>query len=51
MNSTEKNEPEMIENFAFQQKILHRRAFLRYSGYAGAAVAATSLLTLGACIT
>ncbi len=31
------------------QKVLHRRAFLRYTGYAGTAIAAGSLITLASC--
>lgn len=48
MKFTEKNEPaEVQEHLGPMQKTLRRRDFLRYSGYAGVAVAGASLLTIG----
>lgn len=50
MRSTEKNETaEVSGNLGLQQKTLHRRDFLRYSGYAGVAVAGASLITIASC--
>jgi hypothetical protein len=48
MNLPEKNGLENVDVLAFQ-KALHRRDFLRYTGYAGTAVAAGSILGLAAC--
>ncbi|MEO6037260.1 MAG: ferritin-like domain-containing protein [Saprospiraceae bacterium] len=48
MKVPEKNGLENVDVLAFQ-KALHRRDFLRYSGYAGTALAAGSLLGLAAC--
>ncbi len=48
MKVPEKNGLETYDALEFQ-KVLHRRAFLRYTGYAGTAIAAGSLITLGSC--
>ena len=49
MKVPEKNGLENVDVLAFQQKALHRRDFLRYTGYAGTAVAAGGLLSLASC--
>lgn len=48
MKVPEKNGLETLDALEFQ-KTLHRRAFLRYTGYAGTAIAAGSLITLASC--
>lgn len=48
MKVSEKNGLENVDVLAFQ-KALHRRDFLRYTGYAGTAIAAGSLITLASC--
>ncbi len=49
MKLLEKIEPEVSDNLGFYQKTLHRRSFMRYTGYAGAALATGLLLTTNAC--
>ena len=49
MKVPEKNGLESFDVLEFQQKALHRRDFLRYTGFAGTAVAAGSLLGLASC--
>lgn len=48
MKVPEKNGLENVDVQAFQ-KALHRRDFLRYTGYAGTALAAGSLISLASC--
>lgn len=48
MNLPEKNGLETFDALDIQ-KSLHRRAFLRYTGYAGTAIAAGSLISLASC--
>lgn len=49
MNVLEKNQSFLNEDLGLSQKNLHRRSFMRYTGYGGAALAAGLLLNTTAC--